>query len=332
MDSPLALTVVICTWQRPAAVRQLLLNLEEQRPGPGEVLVVEGDPTRRGDCAAADCPVCTLPLRNRPRHHFTRPGLEHQRNVGADLGGMPIICFLDDDVLLEPGCLARLSQVFESDRDGKVGGISGYMTNRSLAARIPARWRLRRALGVVPALVPGRYTRSGNSIPLEFAAPFTGCRPVDFLVGYCMAYRRHVLQEFRFGTDMYLGEDLHYSLRVGQRYLLYHCGDARLQHLHDPAARVSHRRYGFMSVYNHFRIHRDCLSHRGLGDVCLFWYSMAFDLTLLCGRYLFGADRRSTADHLVGRLQAIATLARHGCRLAPQDALQRAFPRGVSPK
>lgn len=329
----LSISVVVCTWKRPESIRQLLLNLNAQAARAGEILVVEGHPTERGDCIRVDCPLCALPSTSSRRHLYTRAGLEHQRNVGADLASLPVVCYLDDDVLLESDCLEQIAKVFDRDREGEVGGVSGYMTNNVVYRRIPWHWRLRRALGVVPSLVPGQYTRSGHSIPMGFAEPFSGCRPVDYLVGYCMAYRRHILQELRFETDMYLGEDLHYSLRVGHRYQLLYCGDARLQHLHDPAARVSQRRYAFMSILNHFRIHRECLRNRTLWDSILFWYGVSLDLAVLAVLWLAGRNRGVAWDQMVGRLRAIGSLLRRGPDAIALDEAQRAFPaQGVGPK
>src|SRR5688500_17097476 len=102
MTQPLPLSVIICTWKRPDSLRQLLLTLNEQEALPAETLVIEGHPPTRGECPAEDCPICALPGGERRRHVFTRPSLEHQRNVGAELMTMPVACFLDDDVLLEP--------------------------------------------------------------------------------------------------------------------------------------------------------------------------------------------------------------------------------------
>jgi GT2 family glycosyltransferase len=322
----LPLAVIICTWQRPESVRQLLLNLAEQQPLPAQILIVEGDDAKRGDCADPSCPICSVPLPNR-RHYFTLPNLEHQRNAGADLVDAPVVCFLDDDVLLEPGCLAQIAAAFEQDPEGKIGGVGGFEIDNPLASRIPWRWRVRRALGVVPSLTPGLYTRSGNSIPLEMAAPFTGCRRVDFLTGYCMAYRRSVLQEIRFVPDIGTGEDLHYSLRVAHRYQLYHCGDARLRHLREPAARASHRRYAFMSLYNRFRYQRDCLLDRRFRDVCLLWYGVAVDMALLLAQWVAGSDRRAAGDHIIGRLRAIYVLATRGADTVAIEAARQAFPR-----
>jgi hypothetical protein len=307
-------------------VRQLLLNLAEQQPQPAQILIVEGHETKRGDCEDADCRICSVLLPNQ-RHHYTLPNLEHQRNVGADLVDTPIVCFLDDDVMLEPGCLAALAAAFEQDREGKVGGVGGFEIDNPLAGRVPWRWRVRRALGVVPSLTPGLYTRSGNSIPLELSPPFTGCRDVDFLTGYCMAFRRHVLQEIRFVPDIGTGEDLHYTLRVAHHYQLMHCGDARLRHLREPVARASHRRYAFMSTYNRYRYQRDCLLDRRPRDVCLLWYGVAVDLGLLTIQWIKGGDRGAAADHIIGRLRAISVLATRGADTVAIEAARRAFPR-----
>lgn len=324
MEHRLSLTVIICTWQRPEALQRLLLNLALQEPPPAQILIIEGDETARGACNQPHCWICAAP-RGNLRHFLTFPMLEHQRNLGADRVETPLVCFLDDDVLLEPGCLAHLVAAFADDPGVKIGGVGGFAIEVPITKRLPWRWRARRALGVVPSLTPGRYTRSGHSIPLELAPPFTGCRPVDFPTGYCMAYRSRVLEEVRFVPSTGIGEDLHFSLRVGQRYQLLHCGDARLRHFHDPTGRPSRRRYAFMSVYNRFCVQRDCLPDRRRADVCLLWYGVALDLALLLAQWTARRDRGAVTDQIAGRLRAMAFLASRGSSMAAMEAARHAF-------
>ncbi len=54
-----------------------------------------------------------------------------QRNLGADLSSNDILLFMDDDLDLEPGCIAELLNVFENDSPRQIGGVSATITNQT---------------------------------------------------------------------------------------------------------------------------------------------------------------------------------------------------------
>jgi GT2 family glycosyltransferase len=171
-------------------------------------------------------------------------------------------------------------------------------------------WRVRRALGLVPHLVPGRYTRSGHSIPWSFLPDVAGWIEGDWLPGCGMAWRTAPAREVGFheGFAGYAqGEDLDFSLRMRRRGRLVLVPQARLLHLHEREGRPDPFRLGYMAIRNRWEIHRRGLPDRGWVDVLRFAWSWGVD-TLLLLRHLVTRRAGTALSQIAGRVAATGDL------------------------
>jgi glycosyltransferase involved in cell wall biosynthesis len=119
-----AITFVTTCMGRLAALRQSLGLMLEQ-PGTLCVVVDYSCPECAGDWVEANYPLARV-VRVRGQSHFN---LAAARNAGALLADTPWICFVDADVVLEPGFASALSEVLSPggyyrvvSGDGGVGG------------------------------------------------------------------------------------------------------------------------------------------------------------------------------------------------------------------
>lgn len=174
-----ALTIVVPTFNRAAALEGALRALTAQRGSPPpEIVVVDNnsrDATR--DTVRA--------FGSRVRYVFEpRQGLSHARNAGIDHAtrnaGTParehVIAFTDDDVEVAPGWAAALVQAFEEHADVEcVGG------------RVLPRWTSPPPLWLTRAHWAPLALQDHGDAPLTFDAG----RPVC-LVGANVAFRRSV--------------------------------------------------------------------------------------------------------------------------------------------
>ncbi|MEO8592826.1 MAG: glycosyltransferase family 2 protein [Candidatus Solibacter sp.] len=229
-------SIIICTYRRPDHLRTVLRSLAAQTYRDFEVLVVDGDnecePSRsiaRSMSDAMEVGVVVSPK-----------GLTRQRNAGLRAARGGILCLIDDDVEVEEDFLQKIVSLFAQPDMQDVGGLSGYDV-LNYPQSINARWRLRRFLGTVPSLEPGAIDRLGNSAPVSFCPPFSGCRPVGFFYGFCMIFRATAISGTYFDEELptYGGEDRDFSFRVAQRWRLLLCGDLRVRHLQTPQSRDS---------------------------------------------------------------------------------------------
>ena len=145
-------------------------------------------------------------------HLRAEPGLTRQRAAGIDATTDPIVHFVDDDTVLDPGYFAAIVAAFEADPDGRVGGVGGFVTDQ------PAhRFRRVDALLGLDGAVEGVVLPSGRNVRV-YTEP-RGPLDVDWLSGCAMSYRRAVFASERpnlmLGRDRN-GEDVELSYRVRQ--------------------------------------------------------------------------------------------------------------------
>ena len=280
----MCISVIICTFGRAAVLRDLLDSLEVQSYRNFETLVIDGNdepsPARSTVYTFLQRPGTTLQV----DLIASEKGLTRQRNVGLDRAKGELICFLDDDITLPEDFLLRVANIFERPEMQDVGGITGY-DELNYPAPVTLRWRLRRALGVIPNLPPGGVDRLGRGIPLSFLQPFTGYKEVGLLPGFCMIFRRCAVGNLRFDEliPTYAGEDRDFSMQVGWRWRLLICGDLRLHHHATPQGRDSDLKRNFQSAFGMGR--RFVKYSRGRRDdlrlVATFLGDFAIDLMFL---------------------------------------------------
>jgi glycosyltransferase involved in cell wall biosynthesis len=225
------ISVVICTYGRATALRELLDSLDGQSYRNFETLIIDGN----GENSPAHDTVERF--RQQPGQHIqvhligSEKGLTRQRNVGLQRAGGDVICFLDDDVTLEANFLSRVSTILEEPEMQDVGGFTAYDV-RNYPSEVSWRWRLRRVLGVIPKIDPGGVDHLGRAVPLSFLKPFGGYKEIGWLSGFCMIYRRAATSDLRFDelVPTYGGEDRDFSMRVGRNWRLLICGDLHVQH------------------------------------------------------------------------------------------------------
>jgi GT2 family glycosyltransferase len=235
------ISIIVCTYGRAEALIRLLGCLAGQAAADFEVLIVDGsgeNPSVRVAFAAF--------LREHPsmsasmRLIGSAKGLTRQRNIGIDLARGDLLCFLDDDVTMEPGFLRQLAELFARPDFAGVGGMTAYDL-QNYPTPLTLKWRLRRLFRIVPALVPGAIDRLGRGIPVSFLKPFSGVREIGYLPGFCMIYRRPAIGTLRFDEQLptYGGEDRDFSFRAGQSARLLICGDLRVKHHYAQQSRDS---------------------------------------------------------------------------------------------
>ncbi len=281
------LSLIICTYRRPAALARLLRSISGQTRPPDEVLIADGSE----DVETEDVVKSLHSVQTSLRYYRVPPeerGLTRQRNYGIARTDTPIIAFLDDDTVPEPDYFEQLLACF--DRHPEAAGVSGYIVGggwrRALAASAgwsvyrlgdweraeDLRLRARKLLRLVSDLPPGRIPPFGHgrsSLP-----PDGQDHQVDCVMGGASAWRRAVLDQVRFspffeGYGLY--EDLDFSLRASRLGPLWVCTSARLAHLHDPNGRPNQFTYGRMVVRNGWYVWRLGFPEPSLADRCRWW-------------------------------------------------------------
>ena len=307
-------TAVICTYARPSSLGRCIASLKVQTRKPDTLLVVDAsrdaeserslflDPT----LAEAAGRVGYLRVGDRDR------GLTRQRNVALSRVTDDLVAFFDDDIVLRPTCLAEMESVHRAHGDAVVG-VGAVIEGQP--QRPDALWRVRRALGIVTSLTPGRYCRSGMSIPWSFLRQEDGVAEGDWLPGGAVMWKTATARDVGFNEEFAgyaQGEDLDFSLRVARRGRLLMACAARLEHLHEESGRPDPFRLGYMAILNRYEVHRRGLPDRRTLDVLWFAYAWSVDSLLLLRHALFPARAAGVFRQLAGRVRAAWDLVSRG--------------------
>ena len=108
--TPVRLSAVVCTRDRPALLQRALDSLLCQSPPPAEILVV--------DNAASTDTVRELVSSRYPSVRYVRepvPGLDFARNRALSAARSEVLAFLDDDAIADSGWAEGLRRTFEDD-------------------------------------------------------------------------------------------------------------------------------------------------------------------------------------------------------------------------
>jgi glycosyltransferase involved in cell wall biosynthesis len=229
------LTVVIPTRNRAPALRRTLESLGAQSCQPAELIIVDGsaDLITRSVCVEQMVPgLCS-------RISWYRAevsGAASQRNQGVRAGSQAVIGFMDDDILFEPLCLARLWSALQSDPH--LGGVNAMITNQryQTPGRI-SRFVFRLMAGRTDCSYAGRVLGPAVNLLPEDSDDLPEIVPVEWLNTTCTLYRREALPDPPFPahfTGYSLMEDLTLSLTVGKRWKLANARTARIYHDSQP--------------------------------------------------------------------------------------------------
>jgi GT2 family glycosyltransferase len=294
-------SLIVATYNRHAELLRLLDSLLEIPDPPGEVVVVDG------------YPVAGLSERLRDwteQHELpfdfsyveSPAGLTRQRNAGVDISTRDYLFFLDDDAVPLPGYFREMRRVLVDDRERRIGGLAGCVINE-MDKPVARRWQLRFLFHIVPRIEPMIYYPSGTHVPRSLLKPFSGVRRVDVLPGCAWTFRREVFHTDRFSSffDGYSqGEDLEMSLRVGRRWELVCCGDARILHLPAGHGRpVSYTR-GRMEMRNRYFVWKRHTPRPALKYVVSFWTDTALLIVMDLAWFAVRPWRREPLGHALG--------------------------------
>jgi glycosyltransferase involved in cell wall biosynthesis len=214
--SRLSISVIIPTRDRADDLARTLKSVLSQTRAPDELIVV--DQGRACDVSGppAECSGTRLV-------HIRDPGirgLPAARNVGFAASTGDLVCYLDDDVTLDPHYLAEMERGFTDFPEW--AGLTGRLTEEGCD---PARRCLK------AALFRHRFLRDRR----HALASLRSARAVPLLPGCAFCLRRAVLERFRFDEDLQgyaLGEDVDFFLRAGKVF-----GFGAI-----PSAKAHHRR------------------------------------------------------------------------------------------
>lgn len=298
---------------RAKPLLNLLNSIKNQTLYPDEILIIDGSTNNETKTVLEQNQFDKLIYFQVPPEHR---GLTRQRNFGTSkIGdGMEIICFLDDDTVLEQNYFENVVKTFSENPDAVgVGGVainenkwkvndkgikqsSKYYTLENYYIKESSRNYLRNILGLGSNELPGVMPEFSNGKTCYY--PLNGkAYPVDLIVGMSMNFKREVFNKIKFSTyfEGYgLYEDADFSLRTLQFGQNYIATSVQLSHFHDHSGRPNKYNYGKMVLRNGWYVWRVKYPNPSL--VARFkWNSIAFLLTLIRFTNIFTTNKPKEA-------------------------------------
>lgn len=230
------IAAVIPTRNRPVDLKKAVVSITGQRRLPESLIIVD----QSESCESADSIKSLFDdyssIKLNYVHDSKISGLVEAKMVASQISGHDIVCFLEDDVILEKGYLESIESGFESKQD--MLGCSGVITNQPNQSVL---YRFMHGIFFRGIFDDPRVQIFGQQ---NDAVDGDGLILCDVLCGGLSAWRREVLQSIPFDVDngFFMFEDMEYSTRVvkecGRK--LYVNTNARLEHHMAAANRDPH--------------------------------------------------------------------------------------------
>ena len=315
-------SLIVCTYKRPQALLNLLHSVKLQALYPNEILIIDGsldDDTQLmlGQNKFQNLMYYKVEEKDR--------GLTKQRNFGIGRVNefSEVVCFLDDDTVLESNYFEELLKVYNLHPEAL--GVGGYINNEINWSKAEAIQKLeidefhhdgwkrkdgsrfvwRKRLGLDSNRNPGCLPEFSHGRSISFLPPSGKIYEVEQLMGGVSSFKASVFKTFQFSTyfEGYgLYEDADFTLRLSKTGKLYVNTAAQLGHFHDASGRPNQYEYGKMVVRNGWYIWRVKYPKPSF-KAKLKWHCITLLLTAIRGANIFTTSKKKEAlTETLGRI------------------------------
>jgi len=313
---------------RPIPLLNLLNSVKTQTLYPNEILIIDGSTNDE-----------TTKIINQNSFQNLKyfqvsdddRGLTKQRNFGVSKvsNDSEVICFLDDDTILEPTYFEEIIKTFQSDN--AIVGVAGVAINEVQWHEKQSNKKynkykfyefegyvypeglrnvFRNILGLQSNLGPGRMPEFSNGRTCGF--PLNDkIYEVDLLIGMSFSFRKIVFKSIKFshyfeGYGLY--EDADFSIRAQQFGKNVITTKARLSHYHDQSGRPNKYQYGKMVTRNGWYVWR--VKYPNPSFVARFkWNAISLLLIIIRFSNVFNTTKRIEAlTESIGRIVGLTSL------------------------
>ncbi|MCG9973039.1 glycosyltransferase family 2 protein [Christiangramia crocea] len=320
-EEKISFSLIVCTYERASSLKRLLDSVKKQTEYPDEILIIDGSVTEETKKIIDEYQYAKLKYFKVGEEDR---GLTKQRNYGIrHSGNVDVICFADDDLVLEKNYFAQLLSTYRKKPEAiAVGGwidddtywrkeegnykpkfdefiIDNYV--RKLGQRNVFRKRL----GLLSDKPPGFMPEFSHGFSTGFLPPSDKIYEVEFFMGGVSSYRSCLFQKIKFssyfeGYGLY--EDMDFCLRTSKIGQLYVNCAARVVHYHEQAGRPNKYKFGKMVIRNGWYVWRVKYPDPSL-KARLKWHGTAYLLTLVrLGNVISTPKRKEALTESFGRI------------------------------
>lgn len=309
---------------RPKAIVALLDSVNLQKLYPDEIIIVDGSTDTLTQQA-----INSRDYKNLRYYKVDEQerGLTKQRNKGVSFVGeeIEVVCFLDDDIVLEPDYFHQLMQSYALIPEAIA--VGGYITNEIKWGKVNqnyvhqideyaydnyvrkdgSRFVLRKKLGLDANRPPAMLPKFSHGRSVGFLPPSGKIYEVEQFMGGVSSYRKETLNKIKFSTyfEGYgLYEDADFCFRLLAHGKLYVNTAAQCEHHHNPSGRPNQFKYGQMVVRNGWYVWRLRWPDPGFKNI-LKWHANVLLLSSLrLMNSLSGKNKKQAFTESIGRFSA----------------------------
>ena len=279
MNTRIPVTAVIATRNRPRILKRTIDTLWAQKlVRLTECLIIDASTNNETASLCED-------YGSRLKHRWaTKPGAASQRNEGTAIASQAYILYLDDDIIIQPDCLARVWSALQASPEH--GGASAMITNEKYQPPgLVSRFIFACLRGSSKGSYAGQCFGPGITQLPSDSPDLPEVVPVQWMnTGFAM-YRREALPSPPFDKLFYgasVCEDLALSLRVSKNWALVNARCAEIYHDSQPGEhKASLLSLTRMELINRHYVSTHILERKEPGYLLglLFWH--AFKLIAL---------------------------------------------------
>ncbi|WP_395053487.1 glycosyltransferase family 2 protein [Flavobacterium sp.] len=269
-------SLIICTYMRANPLLDLLYSVKNQTLHPDEILIIDGS---TNDETAVIIKKNAFKNLKYFKVNNEQRGLTKQRNFGIKevTSTIDIVCFLDDDTLLEKDYFFNLIQTYKIYPEAL--GVGGFITNETVwekesktlekklnkfyfdgySRQEPTRFKIRKLFKLDSNVAPGFIPSFSHGRSVGFLPPTGKVYPVQQFMGGVSSFKNNVFKTHKFSEyfDGYgLYEDADFTSRLSKIGNLYLNTNAKLGHYHNDSGRPNKYNYGKMIVRNGWYVWR----------------------------------------------------------------------------
>jgi len=265
----LTLSAVIPTKNRAADLGKAVASILAQDRPADELMIIDQSPgTESFDLVQAMVPAGHA-TRLAYIHDPSITGLVDAKRVATTRAAGDIICFLEDDIVLEPDYLRQIEQGFLAQPEMR--GCSGAITNQPRSSPL--------FVWIHGIFFRGILHDPRIKIFSQTAKDSSALVQCDVLSGGLSAWRREVFERVAFDTrnGFFMSEDIEFSTRVVRAYghCLYVNPRARLLHAWSPVNRDvqnARQRRKLTEAVTYYKTRRGWPGARSGISMAMVWY------------------------------------------------------------
>ena len=239
------LCIIIPTKDRPFELERLFNSMVSQDVLPEQIVVVDG-----GEPGVREL---TDKFSNLPIDYLQvlPPGLTRQRNAGLKIvrDDIDLIGFLDDDIVLQDGCLKNMLAFWDKAGDDVAGAGFNIIDHPPEGKPKWLEFLFKRYLKNKPA---GALLKVGRNMTY---CPAPATAETQWLCGGATVWRRNIYDTFDY-DEWFAGygivEDVDFSYRVSKTNKLFVAADAQVRHIETP--KKNHYLLAYIVTMNHLYV------------------------------------------------------------------------------